>query len=330
MDHRGNREFWREAFALQGSVTLQVWPLILTFGAVAVIIALLAGLIEKQLNYQIGMAVAPYEIAGAALGLLLVLRTNGGYDRWWEARKLWGGIVNQCRNLAISGLTYGPRNSSWRREFVAWSASFAHVARRSLRSERSLPELTHLIGPEAARAVERAEHMPSYVALRLASLLRSALEGREMSEFGFLQTDRERALLIDHIGACERILKTPLPTAYSIKIRRFLVLFLGTLPFALLHKLETPWLIPLVTMLVAYPLLALDRIGAELQNPFSVERVSHLPLDDISAAIERNLLALLPVEDGAGSAALEPAREAPALAGLPASAGSWREAADPA
>jgi putative membrane protein len=122
-----------------------------------------------------------------------------------------------------------------------------------------------------------------------------------MSEFAFLQADKERAMLIDHIGACERILKTPLPGAYAIKIRRFIVLFLVTLPFALLHKLDHAWLDPLVTMLVAYPLVSLDQIGVELQNPFSPRRLSHLPLDDISRAIEWNVLALLALpEPGAG------------------------------
>ena len=88
-----------------------------------------------------------------------------------------------------------------------------------------------------------------------------------MSGFAFHQAERERATLIDHIGACERILKTPLPRAYSIKIRRFMVLFLVTLTFALLPKFQSDWLVPPFLMLVAYPVLAVDLIGVELQNP---------------------------------------------------------------
>jgi putative membrane protein len=114
-----------------------------------------------------------------------------------------------------------------------------------------------------------------------------------MDKFAFLQLDRERAQLIDHIGACERILKTPLPLVYAIKIRRFIVLFLVSLPFALLHRVENDWLVPLVTMLVAYPLVSLDRIGVELQNPFATSQLSHLPLSDISSAIEQNVIGLL-------------------------------------
>jgi putative membrane protein len=139
--------------------------------------------------------------------------------------------------------------------------------------------------------------MPSFVAWVLAELLREARERHGMDAFAFLQADRERAMLVDHIGACERILKTPLPLVYAIKIRRFIVLFLLTLPFALLHKFQSDWLVPVVTMLVAYPLMSLDQIGVELQNPFTAANLSHLPLDEITMAIERNLAGVRKAED---------------------------------
>jgi predicted membrane chloride channel (bestrophin family) len=92
------RNFWRQVFALRGSVTLQVLPRVLTFGAIAAAIWIINELTHE---FDFHLAVAPYEVAGAVLGLLLVLRTNAGYDRWWEARKLWGGIVNQ--SMILSG-----------------------------------------------------------------------------------------------------------------------------------------------------------------------------------------------------------------------------------
>jgi ion channel-forming bestrophin family protein len=247
----------------------------------------------KLFGIEIGLAVAFYEIAGFALAVLLVLRTNAGYDRWWEARKLWGGIVNQSRNLVGSALAYGPADATWRESVVGWAASFPHIARASLRGERPPPEVVALIGPEAANRLAEADHMPSYVALVLGRLLRQACEQLGMDRFAFMQIDRQRAELIDHIGACERILKTPLPLAYAIKIRRFIILFLLTLPLALLHRIDALWLVPVITMLVAYPLVSLDQLGVELQNPFATRNLSHLPLDDISATIERNLKGVL-------------------------------------
>lgn len=285
--------FWREAFALHGSVTPRVIPVIFVFGLIATGVCGLAWWFERMFRVQIALEVAPYEIAGAALGLLLVLRTNAGYDRWWEARKLWGGIVNQSRNLVISTLAYGPENAEWREKVVHWVAVFSHVARSNLRGEPIAPEVVALIGQKEADQIASANHRPSFVALKLGLLLRDACDHSNMDRFSFIQMDRERALLIDHIGACERILKTPLPLVYSIKIRRFIALFLLTLPFALLHRTTSDWLIPIITMLVAYPLISLDQIGIELQNPFSAANLSHLPVDEISTNIERNLLGVL-------------------------------------
>lgn len=293
--------FWRDAFALQGSVTPLVFPYVLTFGLFAAGICLLAWICERTFDCNFGLEVAPHEIAGAALGLILILRTNAGYDRWWEARKLWGGIVNQSRNLAISAVSYGPADQAWRDQFVRWAAVFPHAARCSLRGERESPEIADLVGRENAEHIASADHMPSYVAWKLGALLRAACDHHQLNGFAFIQIDKERALLIDHIGACERILKTPLPQVYSIKIRRFITLFLLSLPLALLHRMSNDWLVPFITMLVAYPLISLDQIGVELQNPFAKQNLSHLPLGDISATIQRNLAGIL--KTGADAAA---------------------------
>jgi ion channel-forming bestrophin family protein len=280
--------FWAEISQLEGSAAPYVLRRTLVFGA----IALLVTFVEKHPTFpNVAIPLTPYEVLGAALGALLIFRTNAGYERWWEARKLWGGIVNQSRNLVIQGLAHGPADQEWRQRLVGWTASFPHVARRSLRGERSLPELVPLIGSKSAERLAVADHMPSAVALAIGHVLREAVETPGMDRFAFLRAEEERAKLIDHIGACERILKTPLPIAYSIQIRQFIFVFLVALPFGIL--LVADWLTPLVTMLVAFPILALDEIGVELQNPFSTDRLNHLPLDEICSQLERNLLSLL-------------------------------------
>ncbi len=293
------RNFWIEARALRGSATPRVLPNVLVFGLISLVIYF----VDRYEHVNIRIPVGPHEVAGVLLGLLLVLRTNAGYDRWWEARKAWGGIVNQSRNLALDGLAYGPSDPDWRERFVRWTAAFCHVARASLRGERDVPELVPLLGREDAELVMAAQHMPSFVVLNLSRLLDQACGTQGMDRFAFLQADREKAALIDHIGVCERIKRTPLARVFSIKIRRFIMLFLLTLPLAMLHKFEAaePLLVPLVTMFVAYPILGLDQIGVELQDPFSKERLSHLPLDDICQTIQGNLLAMLESQEASRS-----------------------------
>lgn len=283
-------DFWRDLVSPMGQAGRRVLGRVLVFG----VLAWLVWWIEEATHTSLAVDLAPYEIAGAALSLLLVLRTNAGYDRWWEARKLWGAIVNQARDLVVVSLANGPQDRPWREEIARWTAAFAHAVRRSLRGEREAPELAALLGAEEAARVAAAEHMPGYVSARIAAQLAAALGREQISGFAFLQADRDRALLLDHVGGCERILKTPLPRAYAVKIRQLVFVFLVTLPFALITRVG--WLTPLVTILTAYPLLALDEIGVELQRPFSTASLNHLPLDELCATIERNLLALLEFE----------------------------------
>ena len=279
--------FWRDAVALNGAATPYVVRRVLIFGAFA---GLVLG-IDHALDHkpELEIAVAPYEVAGAALGLLLVLRTNAGYDRWWEARKLWGGVVNRCRHLAVVAAAYGPDEDGWRRGLLGWAAAFPHVARTSLRGECAPPELDSLIGSPAAQEIEAARNRPLAVAVKIGDLLRT---GREMGmdRAAFLQADEDLVALLDYIGGCERILKTPLPRSYAIQIRRFIVIFLLSLPFALLTRVGS--LTPLATMLAAYPLLALDKIGDDIQDPFSPRNLDFLPLDAIARSIQDDLMDL--------------------------------------
>ncbi|MBS1955215.1 MAG: hypothetical protein JST89_13595 [Cyanobacteria bacterium SZAS-4] len=284
--------FWRHAFAIKGSITPHVMPNVAFMGLFATAVCLGSWFIWKYFGLKIGLTVAPYELIGAALGLLLVLRTNGGYERWWEARKLWGGIVNQCRNLAIDAAVYGPKDSRWQADFRNLIAAFPYIAGANLRNQKPPKQVSHLLGDSVAEQLGNTVHMPSSIVAAMAKMLQEARDEFSMDGFSFIQIDRERATLIEHIGACERIKNTPLPLAYSIKIRRFIATFLLTLPFALIHDVGNNWLVPLITMLVAYPLFALDQLGVELQNPFDSKNLSHLPLDDISDTVEKNVLTL--------------------------------------
>ena len=125
----------------------------------------------------------------------------------------------------------------------------------------------------------------------MAQSLREGQTSDRWTGWMFLEAERQRGLLIDYVGICERIRDTPLPRMCAIKVRRFLLLFLAILPFALLNKAD--WLTPLYAMLAAYVLLSLDQVGIELQNPFATSQLSHLPLDELCQALESTLLSLL-------------------------------------
>jgi ion channel-forming bestrophin family protein len=286
-------KFWDHVFSWEDPGARPVTRQVLYFTGYSALVQLVNEYTNRYHEHwgDWGLEVAPYEVAGAALSALLVLRTNAGYERWWEARKLWGSITNQSRNLAILMLANGPDDPGWRRKVVGWIAAFGHVTRHSLRAEPDTSELVSLVGKEEAARIARADHMPMAVSMRIASLLREARDREVFDRLAFNRAEEQRCLLVDHMGGCERILRTPLAAAYVVLIRRFIVLFLLVLPWALMPRVG--WFTPLFMLLITYPILALDRIGDDLQHPFSVPCINHLPLDDITANIERNLLALL-------------------------------------
>ena len=195
------------ALTIRGSAFPRVFFDIVKFGALAFLIVLIATVAKAKLDVVLAIPFSVLSAAGAVLGLLLVLRTNAGYDRWWEARKLWGGIVNQSRNLGVIASSYGPPSGEWRNQFIRWTAVMPHVIRCSLREDTTLTEISRLVGQTNAKRVSEASHMPTFVATIMAQMLS---EGRRegMSRYAFLQAEQQRSMIIDYLGGCERIRNT--------------------------------------------------------------------------------------------------------------------------
>jgi len=294
-----HRTFLQNAFAWVGSASPRVLPgVALSVAYCSVVRYLVAD------NTELALDIGPFEYSGVVLGLMLVFRINAGYDRWWEARKLWGSIVNQSRNLGIIGLAYpSSAPARWKREFSSLVQALPHLMRLSLRADRSTQSVSTIVSTDHLRIIESASHPPTLCALLMQQSRPEARTQGWMDSFSFQRAERERAILVDDIGACERILKTPMPFVFAIKLKRFLLFFLLLLPFALVYRLG--WWSVLVDFLIAYPLLALDRIGLELQNPFARENLSHLPLNDICETIQKNVLE---VENGVLAVAKEQPR----------------------
>lgn len=283
-----SKSFLATALAWQGSVTPRVLPRVIVMAIYAMGIHWWASHVP-----ELAMPVTPFEYSGAVLALILVQRVNAGHDRWWEARKIWGSIVNQSRNLALVVMSYTEGQTSTTHELVRWVAAWPHVMRQSLRRELDLTEVEELLGQDESAKIRARDHMPTYVGYRIAKML-DILRKNGLDSFAFQRAETERSQLIDAIGACERIRNTRMPLVLAINTRRFILLFLLLLPLALVDR--AGWLTPLVVILTSYPLFSLDEIGAELQNPFSERNLSHLPLDIICDTIENNVMELLPVE----------------------------------
>jgi len=274
--------FLKNALAWNGSIT----PKVLLGTSVSVIYCLLVAIVHERFP-DLDIDIGPFEYTGIALGLLLVFRINSSYDRWWEARKFWGSVVNQSRNLALITLGYSSAPQQWKQEMINWISLFPYTMKDHLRGQKNRATLERFAGTTAATHSDSISHIPLWVSGHIIQLLNEARIKNWIDPFSFQIADRERRTLIDDVGGCERILKTPIPFVLAVKLKRFIFIFLVFLPFALVSKLGL--IAPLLNALIAYPLLSLDRIGFELQNPFSKSNMSHLPLDEICETIEGNI-----------------------------------------
>lgn len=278
-----NAGFFKTALKLQGSATPKVIKTVLFFMLYAVTISFLG-----HFNPQIALPIGPFEYGGLIMGLVLVFRINSGYDRWWEARKLWGNIVNQARNFAIIILSYTNNDDKhWQLKIMQYMAAMPFLIKSHLRAEDKLFEVKSYLNDDILKLLYNTENRPNLLSLMIGQELQKARKFHGMDGFTFLKADDQREQIINAQGACERILKTPMPLVMAIKSRRFILLFLLVLPFALINVsvFITPWIL----FLVAYALLSLDQISIELQNPFSEQNLSHLPLDHICQAIAANI-----------------------------------------
>jgi putative membrane protein len=168
--------------------------------------------------------------------------------------------------------------------------AFAYATLHSLRGQNTLGAARERLPDEEAEAVLAAPHTPLAVAAGVSERLAEARDRGAISDFGLGLIDRHVAELIDAVGACERIHKTPLPFVYVVHLRRSLILYCFTLPFALVGLYG--WWAVLVTLFVSYTLFGVEEIGVEIENPFGHD-ANDLPLEQYCETIERDVLSLL-------------------------------------
>lgn len=239
-----------------------------------------------------------HTLVGAAIGLLLVFRTNASYDRFWEGRKHWGSIINETRNIARASSVLLRDHPDLQRQIIYWTAAFAWSCLYRLRGEEGIGEVAKELDPQQVHEALYADHTPLYVARRLTDLINEGKNRGAIDTIQQMALDQNVQLLIDYIGACERIRNTPIPYAYAVHLRRVLIAYCFTLPFTLVR--DFGWQTVTATFLIAYTLFGIEEIGVEIEDPFGVDP-NDLALEDYCRAIERNIRDLLPAEpEGVG------------------------------
>lgn len=221
-------------------------------------------------------------IFGVALSLFLGFRNNAAYDRWWEARKLWGAMIADLRNLGRH-LSIFVREGGDRAEILSLGVAFSHLHRGFLRDVDVSAEISGWIGETQSKALS-AHANPADAALRaMADRIGTLGESGAINGFGQMTiSDTLSSLALSQAG-CERIATTPLPFVYSLMVRRTTYLYCWLLPFALIEA--TDWFAPVFAAVVAYVFFGLQAVTNELELPFRNVQ-NGLSLDAMCRVIE--------------------------------------------
>ncbi len=251
----------------------------------------IAVVVFHRFVFPVSISIALHSLVGVALGLLLVFRTNASYDRYWEGRKLWGGIVNESRNLILNAAVhFGDRDLL--ASLTRWTAIFPWATMSILRGESDFGPAADELSAAEMRALQKAQHPAMHVSHRMLACIHEEKLRGQISDVTQASLEHDVRLLIDYTGGCERIRKTPLPFAYVVHLRRALVIYCFTLPFALVDSFG--WFTALDVLFMAYTFFGIEEIGVEIEGPFG-DDANDLPMRDICQTIHNNLYAVVGV-----------------------------------
>lgn len=231
-----------------------------------------------------------HSLLGFAISMLLVFRTNTAYDRWWEGRKLWGSLVNNSRNLALKMNSLLPHDDEKNRSFFKKIIPlFAAELKSHLQNEKTRLALDVQPHPEIT-GFDTSKHIPNQVIAILFNKVHLLKRDRIITDYELLYINNELQSFMDICGACERIKNTPIPYSYSAFIKKFIFLYIITLPlgFALTLGYFT---IP-ATLFISYVLASLALIAEEIEDPFGIDE-NDLPMDKIAENIQKNIADIL-------------------------------------
>jgi putative membrane protein len=226
-----------------------------------------------------------HSLLGFVISLLLAYRTNTAYDRWWEGRRMWGGLVNSSRNLAIK-LSVILKDETDRVYFRKMIPGYASILQKHLNDSDTAKQLFDDVDLE----IDHHKHRPNQVAKILFQKVNDLYVSKKITGDQLIVLNNELQSLTDICGACERIKNTPIPYSYSAFIKKFIFIYVLTLPFAYVFILGY-YVIPVVVF-IFYVLASLELIAEEIEDPFGTDD-NDLPTKKIAENIKKHIEELI-------------------------------------
>lgn len=270
-------------FAFHKSDTIRIlWKELLYIGAFTLIITFL------QLTFypnaiHMEKLIAVYSLVGFVISLLLVFRTNTAYDRWWEGRKKWGSLVNDTRNLSVK-ISAILKDEQERHFFKRMIPNFVFAAKEHLREGVIFEELE--LSAEEFSLLRNKKHVPLAITQFMYLKLQELKSNGHLTQEEFLAIDINLNALMDSLGGCERIKNTPIPFSYSLFLKKFIFIYVTTLPLAFVTIFG--YFSALIATFVFYVLVSMEVLAEEIEDPFGRDD-NDLPTDTLCERIRENV-----------------------------------------
>ncbi|SMC29597.1 putative membrane protein [Andreprevotia lacus DSM 23236] len=282
---RPSENWFRLLFVWNGSVLQSIIPQLSVIGIVSTIAVLTHG---RVFGEKIPLNIAPFTLFGLALAIFLAFRNNVSYERFREARQLWGKLLVSARAIMSQTLCYLPGHTD-KRHVARMLIAFVYSLKHQLRGSDAQADLQRLLGDDYTRTLQQKCFQPITILDDLRRYLVGAAQGQQTSATTLWMLDAQLNELGSAVGGCERIASTPIPVAYNVLLHRTVYAYCVLLPFGLVDS--AGFFTPLLCVFFAYTLIALEAIASEVAEPFSTA-ANALALDAMSRNIERSVLEL--------------------------------------
>ncbi len=251
----------------------------------------------------------PIGILGSALAIFIAFRNSSSYARWWEARQVWGGIVNSSRVIGRLIITFTDshqhhdnydqsRSEAFKKVMINKCVAWVHSLRLQLRGQDDWTQLDHLLSEEEISVLKQKNNKPNLIQLMIGQEIYRAMGNGTLGGFDSFQLEGQLLALANYQGSAERIKNTPLPRQYDFFTRMFVALFSILLPFGLLTFFDSSisWVVIPASVIISGVFIIMERTGAANEDPFE-NKITDVPLSALCNIIERDLFEMLGTTD---------------------------------
>jgi len=268
-------------FSLKGSIIPVIWRKVLFTVLISSAVVAIHGTL---FHFKVILTATPFTLWGLTLAIFLGFRNTVAYQRFWEARTLWGELLIVSRNLTRQTLSLLPNLDATQRQQLGQNlVAFAYVLKHFLRGETIAPQTLERLDEQGRHAVLGHQNPPNALLGLIGKRYQEAARQAGAGEQVQVGLDQQVTRLSYVLGGCERINGTPIPYPYILLLHRTVHVYCFLLPFCLVDSIG--WFTPVAVCVLAYTFFGLDALGNQIADPFDLQ-ANDLPLNGMCRNID--------------------------------------------